>query len=50
MTHNWDFLKKEYSKLKRFEVQVSSFKNCKSSIPLNEILIFKEKINWYYLL
>jgi hypothetical protein len=36
MTPNWDFSKNRYSKLRRFEVYVSSFKNCKSSVPLSK--------------
>jgi hypothetical protein len=38
MTHNWDFPKNGYPKLKRFDVQISSLKNGGSSIPLNEII------------
>jgi hypothetical protein len=40
MTLNRDFPKNWYNKFRRFEVQVSSFKNGESSIPLSEVLHF----------
>jgi hypothetical protein len=36
MTLNGDFSKNEYSKFRHFEVQVHSFKNGRSSIPLSD--------------
>jgi hypothetical protein len=45
MTPNWDFPKNRYLKLWWFEVQVSFFKNCESSVLLSEVIpyIFKKE-------